>query len=550
MRRIFHFAIVCSIAFLAACSDNSSYKDENGNFVSSEAVDFSESNISTLDLDIADQQKTELIKSEIAQFYKINNNKSRWLYKKKRTKLLENYFTELARARDYGLNPEHYNYTSLFAQVNQHYEENKSDLEELETLDKQITASFLLFMNHLTDGRITPENNGDKIWKKEENKKTRDEVKLLLSVEDKEDLATILDTIHPIHPYYTKLRAQLRKINAEEAKQIKEFTVPNTKDFKIGYKDSVVSKIRHNLNEWKIPVNLDSNHMVVDSSLIKSLLLFQRSRGIAEDGLPGENTLLYLNMTKDKLVELISLNLERMRWLPDNYGENYILVNVPEFMLRVYDEDEVKVKMKVIVGKEYNPTPIFSDTLKYIVFRPTWTVPQSIIKGEMIPKLQGDPMYYTRKDFKIYESDTEINPKSVNWKKAGDRYFRFVQQPSSTNALGLVKFIMPNDMSIYLHDTPTDYLFDREERALSHGCVRLEQPAELATYLLKDVKGWNKEKVVNSINEGDTKRVDLKTNYHVQIAYLTTWIDDDGELRITEDIYGHDKKQMDKLANL
>ena len=551
MKRFIPIAITSIIAICTACSETKSNKNEQGNFKSPEAIQFLDSTSASFsEIKIHDNVKEGLIKKETTEFYRKNNNKSRWLYKKKQTKLLQNYFAELKRAKDYGLDPEHYNYSKLFSRVNNLYEKDTPDLVELENLDKEITVSFLLFMHHLSDGRIVPEGYGDKIWQKEAAKVDRNEVKLLLSIEDKDDLKNILDTIHPAHPFYTNLRNHLRKINSEKEKDIKVFSVKSTRNFKVGYKDSTVAMIRHNLNEWEIPVIIDSNSMVVDSNLISSLKTFQKSRNIAQDGLPGENTLLYLNMTKAKLVSLISLNLERMRWLPENFGENFIFVNVPEFIMRVYNENEVKVKMKVIVGKEYNPTPMFSDTLKYIVFRPTWTVPQSIINGEMIPKLQNDPLYYTKKDFKIYEGGEEINPRTVNWKKARSRYFRFVQQPSSSNALGLVKFIFPNDMSIYLHDTPSDYLFDREERAMSHGCVRVEYPADLATYLLRNVKGWDRAKVESSLANGDTKRVDLSTNYHVQIAYLTTWMNEDGELKIAEDVYGHDKRQLEELNAL
>ena len=547
----FFFAAVA--VFIFACSDKESYYDDKGTFIDPKAITFVDTSSSSFtNFEIKDKSRKKKIAQLTADFYKDNQYKSRWLYKKKRTKLLDNYFKELKRARDYGLNPETYNYNELYTRVYKYYESGNKDQTDLEQLDKEITASFLLFVIHLNNGRIVPHNNGKKIWKKEKKVDSDAHLQLLLSIDDKKDIVKVLDTIHPRHKFYTDLRNQLRKLNAEEEKDIKQFKFEDAKVFKVGYEHENVGFVRHNLNEWKIPVKQDSNINVVDSALIKSLMLFQKSRSIAQDGLPGENTLRYLNMTKEELSKLISLNLERMRWLPNNFGENYILVNVPEFILRVYNEDDIKVKMRVIVGKQYNPTPIFSDTLKYIVFRPTWTVPQSIIQKEMIPMLAKDASHYSKKNFKVYEGDKEIDPKSINWKSSStkERYFTFVQQPSAANALGLVKFIMPNDMSIYLHDTPTDYLFEKEERAMSHGCIRLEYPAELATYLLKDVEGWDEAKVKSSIAEGDTKRVDLNTNYHVQIAYLTTWIDEGGELIIAEDIYGHDKKQLQELSNL
>ena len=205
--------------------------------------------------------------------------------------------------------------------------------------------------------------------------------------------------------------------------------------------------------------------------------------------------------------------------------------------------------MRVVLGSEYTPTPVFHDTLKYIVFSPTWTVPKSIFVKEFLPKLQEDPFHFSTERFRFFKNGKEIDPGLEQWTDEGldARGYTVVENPGDANSLGKVKFIMPNDFSIYLHDTPAERLFRREERALSHGCIRLEKPEELAAYLLRDQKKWNESRIREAMESGEPLQVDLQKPYPVYIVYRTVWVDDDDQINFREDIYGHDKRHLARL---
>jgi murein L,D-transpeptidase YcbB/YkuD len=215
----------------------------------------------------------------------------------------------------------------------------------------------------------------------------------------------------------------------------------------------------------------------------------------------------------------------------------------------VFESKKPTLEMKVIVGAANKPTPIFNDALDNIVFSPTWTVPVSIIKDEIIPRLKKNPAYYAQKNYAFYKNEVEIDPTSETWddESINPYQYRVVQGPGPDNALGLVKFIMPNNMSVYLHDTPNHRLFSKDYRALSHGCVRLDEPDKFAEYLLRDQQGWNMERIQKAMNDAKPATIRLKKRYQVSIEYRTAWVDDNGDVNFREDIYGYDKMQIQQL---
>ncbi|HTE29834.1 MAG TPA: L,D-transpeptidase family protein, partial [Chryseolinea sp.] len=180
---------------------------------------------------------------------------------------------------------------------------------------------------------------------------------------------------------------------------------------------------------------------------------------------------------------------------------------------------------------------------------PTWTVPVSIIREEIIPHLRTNPDYYASKNFIFYKNDVEIDPALENWndENINPYQYRVVQNPGSDNSLGSVKFMMPNNLSVYLHDTPNHRLFTKDYRALSHGCVRLDEPAKFAEYLLRDQKGWTADRIVKAMNDSTPSTIHLKKHYQVQIEYRTAWVDENNMINFREDIYGHDKAQLRQL---
>jgi murein L,D-transpeptidase YcbB/YkuD len=248
---------------------------------------------------------------------------------------------------------------------------------------------------------------------------------------------------------------------------------------------------------------------------------------------------------------LIALNLERWRWMPDDLGARYVVVNIPSFHLEARENGQPTLEMRVVVGTPENKTPIFSDMMSTTVFSPYWNVPESIVEGETAPAAARDPDFLKRNNMEILRvtkaGGIPVDPETVNWDDPEElKALAFRQKPGDKNALGHVKFLFPNPYDVYLHDTPADLLFARRGRAFSHGCVRVEQPEALAKWVLQDSPEWDDAKIVAAMHAGDEKHVKLKQEIPVHIVYFTVWADDAGTVRLDPDVYGYDAKQASR----
>jgi murein L,D-transpeptidase YcbB/YkuD len=281
-----------------------------------------------------------------------------------------------------------------------------------------------------------------------------------------------------------------------------------------------------------LPDSATPNGLVYDAPLAGAVARFQATHGIAVDSVLGPETIEALNVPAAYRLGQIAANLERYRWLPRTLGSRYILVNVPAFRLEGYENNELAIEMKVIVGADYTDrtTPVFSDRMEYLVFRPYWNVTPDIQEKELGPKIAADPGYMERNDYEY-------------WTDGGVTRIR--QKPGPKNSLGLVKFVFPNSFNIYLHDTPDDQLFAKDVRAFSHGCIRLEKPAELAQW----VTGWPADSVARAMNEEpNNKRAKLRTDVPVFIVYFTTF-SGDGGIRFGNDLYSRDAELVAAVHN-
>jgi len=248
-------------------------------------------------------------------------------------------------------------------------------------------------------------------------------------------------------------------------------------------------------------------------------------------------------------VDQIRMNLQRWRWMPRDLGDRYVFVNVPAYQMQVMEGDKPALAMRVVVGDPKHETPLFDDEMTTVVFSPNWNVPESIIRKEMVPKLVKDPDYLERQDIEVVgTSGEEVDAEGVDWNDpSAVSGLHFRQEPGPKNALGLVKFLFPNQFDVYLHDTPQDALFNKQRRALSHGCIRLENPVALAQYVLRDRPEWTTEKIAAAMNAGREQGIPLKEHLPVHIAYFTTWVNPDGSVRYTDDPYQLDAKQKTLL---
>jgi murein L,D-transpeptidase YcbB/YkuD len=270
---------------------------------------------------------------------------------------------------------------------------------------------------------------------------------------------------------------------------------------------------------------------VYDKALSAAVEAFQAHHGINVDGMLGEETVKSMNLPATYRAAQIAANLERYRWLPRNLGSRYILVNVPEFKLQAYDAGQKQLEMKVIVGAEYEDraTPVFSDSMEFVIFRPYWNVTDQIAEKEYWPKIRSDPGLLDRENMEV------VNDHGKQ---------RIRQRPGPKNALGLVKFMFPNDFNIYLHDTPNGGLFDKDIRAFSHGCIRVEKPTELAEFAL----GWPADKVQAAMNGSNNQTVKLPRKIPVYILYFTAFVRD-GELHFGNDLYLRDEQLTTEMTS-
>lgn len=285
---------------------------------------------------------------------------------------------------------------------------------------------------------------------------------------------------------------------------------------------------------------------VYQGPLVDAVKIFQRRHGLDPDGRIGAQTIGDLNVPLSRRVRQMQLTLERWRWLPLGIQKAPIVVNIPEFRLRAYDEHlKNALTMNVVVGKAYDhSTPIFIDDMEYVVFRPYWNVPYSIVKAELLPGISRDPDYLTKEGFDVVDNRENVigsgpvTEDILQQLRAGKLFIR--QKPGPKNSLGLVKFIFPNNYDVYMHDTPSTELFSKSRRDFSHGCVRLERPADMAAWVLRDNPGWNIERIRAAMNGEKTQQVNLAHSIPVLIVYGTAVVQEDGLVHFYDDIYGHD----------
>ena len=500
---------------------------------------------------VRDPYFRQLIQEKVKSFYTLNRFQTKWLESKTANYHYQAVMDAIQTSYAYGLRPADYNIEKIQEQVARLYSSPVVQESAIYSLDIQITGMYFLFTSHLTEGRITTPGGGGKIWMRTKGQ-TYDDVTLLASAADEKTLVASLNSLQPQHEQYAKLQAALKQYReyANAHQEQTSVTIASNEKIKPNDVHPQIPTIRKKLAITDMKVDssmIDSTRY--DESLVGAVKWFQQRHGLEPDGIIGAGTVRFLNQTFAQKVSLLELNLERMRWESEtDYGDHYIVVNIPEYKLRVMENNKSALEMKVIVGAETTATPVFKDTLRYLVFSPTWAVPNSIIRDEIIPKLKRDSTAYAGKNYSFYKNGSMIDPSSETWSEDVNSYaYNIVQQPGRDNALGLVKFVMPNKMSIYLHDTPNHRLFSKSYRALSHGCVRLDDPDKLAAYLLKDSRGWDIESVEKAMYSNRTQTVYLKRPYPVHLEYRTAWVDENGLVNFREDIYGHDKRQLSML---
>jgi len=501
----------------------------------------------------------QTVKTKVERFYAANAFQTKWLFDQAPSTLYGSWNDAVRNAGNYGLRASDYDIEQIEERVARLYKTTPISLNDAANLDIHITEMYFLFTTHLLEGKVKNTANKNAVWIRDNtlNNQLQD-VALLIEVYKPEQLLSGIRKLQPLAEQYQKLQLALQYYRELQKNTVDNFSpIVIAGKIKPNEKNNFVPLIRKRLSihDLKVyPMVVDSvtgmrDSTQYDPALVDGIKMFQARHGLEPDGIIGEKTMKFLNQSFQEKADIIALNMERLRWSTKPRTGNYIVVNVPEYKLRAYENESLRLEMKVIVGLPSKPTPIFTDELNHIVFSPTWTVPVSIIKEEIIPKLKENPEYYAQKNYSFYKNETEINPISETWadEKVNPRSYRIVQKPGPDNSLGRIKFVLTNDMSVYLHDTPNHKLFSKDYRALSHGCIRLDEPLRFAEYLLRDQKGWTMERIRKTIEENNTAAIHPKQHYDVYVEYRTAWVDENGEVNFREDIYGHDKIQLQQL---
>jgi murein L,D-transpeptidase YcbB/YkuD len=282
----------------------------------------------------------------------------------------------------------------------------------------------------------------------------------------------------------------------------------------------------------------------------KQIKMFQNDWGLNPDGVFGKTTLEVLNSVPGMLINKLKVNMERFRWLPLQLTEKYIIVNIANFELDLIRGTDTLISMRAIVGRECRKTPVFNDRMTYIVFNPSWTVPPTILREDVIPELLKGPEYLAKNNMKLFRNDgSELAYNEIDWSKISIDYFPYIvrQNPGPANALGRVKFMFPNSDNVYIHDTPSRGYFAREDRAISSGCIRVEKPFDLAVLLLSDTHEWLPERIRDTMQQDKEETVRLKIPVDVVLIYLTAWTDGKDRIQFRKDVYQIDEMVLEAL---
>ncbi len=490
---------------------------------------------------------------ELRFFYVERDFAEAWSKNGKLTKLGEELKFEIGESKFDGLNPEDYHAADielLFKEISDKKGKLKAKpFADLADLDLMLTDAFFQLAKDLEIGKIDPSSLKSE-WDLGVNTPSVNYNELLNESIRKGSIKDGLESLYPEFEIYQKGREVIRDL--DEKRKIDTLvwkTVNLEKSLKAGDANASIPGLRDRLIFWGFlkPYDL-KDERIFDPEMEEGLKRYQKNNGMEPDGTIGNLTAESLNNSPSNLMDIASVNMERLRWLPDTLRDSeLILVNVANYQLDYLNKLDTILTAKVIVGKEFNASPIFTAPMSYIAFSPYWNIPESITNDEIIPAVRKNSKYLEQKNMEVVTGSGEaVNPKSIDW--SADPFPYLVRQkPGGSNSLGLVKFMFPNEHSIYIHDTPARSLFELENRALSHGCIRIQDPAKFAALLLEDDPSWTPEKINEAMNQEKEQIVDLKKHIPVVIFYLTFWADSNGSPHFRSDIYNRDPEVLSAL---
>lgn len=482
---------------------------------------------------------------QLSNFYQLSNFSLVWSDNGLPTNPARAVIEILRSAQSKGLEPEDYDGSRWEARLSR-FRQPGFDGVDLARFDLAVTVSAIRYISDLAFGRVNPRAVGCLI---DVDTKRCDLPDLMREIASGGNTRAILSSVEPPFEGYQRTLKAL-EVYRRLAQQGNSGKLPTlTRTVEPGGSYSGVSQLAHllqRLGDLSADFTLPLDSQVYEGDLVDAVRHFQIRHGLDADGCIGKSTLQQLNTPISHRVRQLELTLERWRWVPHQFSRPPIVVNIPEFRLRAFDESyRTELEMKVVVGKAYrHRTPVFAADLKYVIFHPYWNVPRAIQRAELVPHLERDLSYLTKHGYEVVKREGQIAPsQSVSDDllakiRSGDLTLR--QLPGAQNALGRVKFMLPNENNVYLHDTPAHELFSRSRRDFSHGCIRLEHADELAIWVLRDDPDWPPGRITAAMNRNRTIQVNLNHPIPVLIIYGTAVVLDKGDVRFFDDIYRYD----------
>jgi len=412
--------------------------------------------------------------------------------------------------------------------------------------DLLLTDSLIRLGYHLMAGKVDPEAL-DANWNMNTAIGDLDTILAMAGAIENATLPQLVDSLRLEHPTYARYKRALAHYR-EIGKQGGWPSVPDGPTLKPGMSDERVVAIRRRLVVTGELEN-DTSLELFDDQLEAAVKRFQKVNGLAADGVVGSGTLAAMNIPVQSRIDQIRVNLERARWVLHDLPGEYVLADIAGFRVRYVRNGKEIWSGRSQVGKPYRKTPIFRDSIRYLEVNPTWTVPPTILKDDILPKVKKDPDYLQRKDMQVLTFSGEpVDPSTIDWRLYPDSPFAYMirQQPGPDNALGRIKFMFPNKHAIYLHDTPSRSLFNHNARAFSSGCIRVEHPFEFAEQLLDD-NAWDKKRLLGVVESRETTRINLNRPVTVLLLYWTVDADDDGGVIFKQDVYDRDPAILREL---
>jgi murein L,D-transpeptidase YcbB/YkuD len=500
-----------------------------------------------------DARKTE--QGALVEYYSVPDQRLLWVDENGLNERAKAVIEEIGKADEYGLRPADYEVPKAEG-LDAH---DASATGALADAEVKISFAVLGYSRDARGGRIDPSRLTENL---DPSLALPDPMEVLESIAIRSDPAAYLRSFQPDQPQFEALRNMLIELKGgKETKKVVQILDGPT--LKKGVEDEQVALLRTRLQVASgSEGDSATNANLFDDAVDAAVKDFQKSRGVAPDGLVGPGTRRLLNQQHHEAsspgkVRLILLNMERWRWLPHDLGAFYVNVNVPEFMLKVVDDGTTIHTARVVVGKPDKQTPIFSQDMQEVVFNPFWNVPNSIKTEEIRPYLRDEGGWFggggwntsvlERHNLRINLGGREVDPGTIDWGRVDIRSLNIYQPPGPDNVLGVVKFVFPNKHDVYMHDTPQRFLFAKPVRAESHGCMRVQNPDQLAAVLLKRDQGWSQGRIASAIANGYDQHVKLEQRIPVYITYFTARVNEDGSLSTFGDLYGHDARMAAAL---